>query len=52
MAECAKFTYHKNPNGGGGHIEFPKMSISPNWMKIFPPKFGSQMHHGHGGDRR
>jgi len=28
---------------GGRRIEFRKMSISPDWMKIFPPN----SHHGH-----
>jgi len=38
IAERVKFTYRENQDGGDRHIEFQKMSISPDWMKIFPPK--------------
>ena len=35
MTECAKFTRLENQDGGGRHLGFPKMSITPNWIKLF-----------------
>jgi len=33
VTECAKFTWLKN--GGGRHLVFRKMSITPNWIELF-----------------
>jgi len=39
----------KIQDGGGRHLEFRKMSITPNWIELFAvyTKFEGQMHHGH-----
>jgi len=44
----------KIQDGGARHIEFRKISVTLDWMKIFAPVPG-KMHHGHrmiGGDKR
>jgi len=47
MPKCAKFTYHENQDGVHRHIEFWKISVSPDWMEIFAPNLVEKMHHGH-----
>jgi len=50
MREVPNSLIVKIQDGGGRHIEFRKMSIFPDWMKVFSTKFGVQMDHGHGDD--
>ena len=47
MAECGKLAYRENPSCGGRYIEFRKMSILQNRMKISAPNFVQNMHRGH-----
>ena len=35
----------KIQDGGGRHLGFRKMSITPKWIELCT-KFGGQMHHG------
>ena len=37
MTERVNFTYYENSRCSGCHIEFRKMSVSPDWRNIFPP---------------
>ena len=37
----------KIQDGGGRHLGFQKMSITPNWIELFAQKLDWQMHHGH-----